>query len=148
MYIHKTYMYINFQQNRVCRSVKNVHTNVFTKKIASFINLQLPIEFFLNRLFQTCVIVKRTCMSIFSKIWLMDQSKPCTQICLQKIANCNSNFEPSCLSDMHYPITDIQANFEINRLIRYQVTVKKRHWHIRTDGRTARHTDVAYDNNR
>ena len=28
---HKTYMYINFQQNRVCRSVKTVHTNLFTK---------------------------------------------------------------------------------------------------------------------
>ena len=27
-------------------------------------------------------------MSIFSKIGLIDQSKPCTQICLQKIANC------------------------------------------------------------
>ena len=28
---HKTYMYINFQQNRVCRSVKTVHTNIFAK---------------------------------------------------------------------------------------------------------------------
>ena len=28
----KTYMYIYFQQNRVCRSVKNVHTNLFAKK--------------------------------------------------------------------------------------------------------------------
>ena len=26
---HKTYLYINFQQNRVSRSVKNVHTNLF-----------------------------------------------------------------------------------------------------------------------
>ena len=29
---HKTYMYINFQQNRVNRSVITVHTNVFAKK--------------------------------------------------------------------------------------------------------------------
>ena len=29
---HKTYMYINFQQNRVNRSVINVHTNLFAKK--------------------------------------------------------------------------------------------------------------------
>ena len=43
---------------------------------------------FKNRLFQTCIIVKRTCTSIFSKIGLVDQSKPCTQIYLQKIANC------------------------------------------------------------
>ena len=33
------------------------------------------------------IIVKRTCTSIFSKIGLVDQSKPCTQIYLQKIAN-------------------------------------------------------------
>ena len=32
MHHHKTYMYINFQQNRVCRSVITVHTNVFAKK--------------------------------------------------------------------------------------------------------------------
>ena len=43
---------------------------------------------FKNRLFQTCIIVKRTCTSIFSKIGIVDQSKPCTQIYLQKIANC------------------------------------------------------------
>ena len=51
-------------------------------------NLQLPINFFLSQLFQTCIIVKRTCISIFSKIELVDQSKPCTQIYLQKFANC------------------------------------------------------------
>ena len=28
----KMYMYINFQQNWVSRSVKNVHTNLFAKK--------------------------------------------------------------------------------------------------------------------
>ena len=32
MHHHKTYMYINFQQNRVNRSVITVRTNVFTKK--------------------------------------------------------------------------------------------------------------------
>ena len=26
-----TYMYINFQQNRVSRSIKTVHTNIFAK---------------------------------------------------------------------------------------------------------------------
>ena len=41
---------------------------------------------FKNRLFLTCIIVKRTCtcISIFSKIELVDQSKLCTQIYLQK----------------------------------------------------------------
>ena len=28
---HKTYMYTNFQKNRVSRSVKTVHTNLFAK---------------------------------------------------------------------------------------------------------------------
>ena len=32
MHHHKTYMYINFQQNRVCRSVRTIHTNVSAKK--------------------------------------------------------------------------------------------------------------------
>ena len=45
-------------------------------------------NFFLNLLFQTCIIVKRTCISIFSKIGLVDQSKLCTQIYLQKFLNC------------------------------------------------------------
>ena len=32
MHHRKTYMHINFQQNRVSRSVKTVHTNLFAKK--------------------------------------------------------------------------------------------------------------------
>ena len=72
MHHHKTYMYINFQQNQVKTQVMIVHTSLFAK-IASCINLQLPIIIFQNRLFQTCIIVKRTCMSIFSKIGLIDR---------------------------------------------------------------------------
>ena len=40
------------------------------KKIASCINLHLPIVIFKNRLLGTCIIVKRTCISIFTKIGL------------------------------------------------------------------------------
>ena len=47
MHHHKTYMYINFQQNWVSRSVKTVHTNLFAK-IANCINLQLAIRIFLK----------------------------------------------------------------------------------------------------
>ena len=72
MHHHKTYMYVNFQQNHVKTQVMIVHTSLFAK-IASCINLQLPIIIFQNRLFQTCIIVKRTCMSIFSKIGLVDR---------------------------------------------------------------------------
>ena len=35
MHHRKTYVYINFQQNRVSRSIKTVHTNLF----ANFFNL-------------------------------------------------------------------------------------------------------------
>ena len=35
--------------------------------------------------------------------------------------NLQLEFRRSRLSDMHYPITDIQAKFEINRPIRYQI---------------------------
>ena len=38
---------------------------------------------------------------------------------------------------MHYSITDFQANFGINRLIRYQVTANRQ-----TDGVTDRRTDI------
>ena len=52
----KTYNYFNFQQNWVSRSVKTVHTNVFAK-IISCIDLQIPIVFQRNQLFQTSIIV-------------------------------------------------------------------------------------------
>ena len=72
-------MYINFQQNRANRSAITVHTNVF-KKNRRLHEFATANYFSLNQIFQTCIIVKRTCISIFSKIGLVDQSKPCTQI--------------------------------------------------------------------
>ena len=42
---------------------------------------------------------------------------------LHKFGTCNLNFEKSRLSDMH--LTDIQADFEINRPTRYQITAKR-----------------------
>ena len=43
MHHRATYMHSNFQQNRVSRTVKTVHTNLFAKKlqIAQICNLQL-----------------------------------------------------------------------------------------------------------
>ena len=46
----ETHMYINFQQNRVCRSVKTVHTNLFAKN-RKLQNLQLPIVIFKKSIF-------------------------------------------------------------------------------------------------
>ena len=50
MHHRKTYMYINFQQNRVSRSVKTVHTNLFNKIVNSIIFL-LAIRISKNRAF-------------------------------------------------------------------------------------------------
>ena len=56
-----------------------------------------------------------------------------------------------CLSDITFPLTDIQADFEINWSFRYRNTAKINYFHRRqTDGQTDRLTDymhVAYDNN-
>ena len=77
-------MYITFQQVRVSRSVKTVHTNIFAENCK-----------------------------------------------LHKFATCNKNFEKSRFSDMHYPPTDIQANYEINWPIRYLITAKRNYFHKR-----------------
>ena len=120
---------------------------VYSQKIASCINLQLRIIIFQNRLFQTCIIVKRTCTSIFSKIGLVDQSKPCTQIYLQKIANCinlqlairiskNQAFRTCTTPSRTFRPILSSIGLLGNELPRKEI--------ISTGGRT----DVAYDNNR
>ena len=77
-------MYINFQQNRANMPC----TQMYLQKNPKLHEFATANNFFFNQLFQTCIIVKRTCISIFSKIGLVDQSKLCTQIYLQKFANC------------------------------------------------------------
>ena len=65
---------------------------------------------------------------------------------VHKFATCKLNFKKSRLSDMHYPLTDIQADFEINRPIRYQITAKRNYFHRRsTDGQADRRTDEQTD---
>ena len=59
-----TYLYINFQQNRVSRSVKTVHTNLFT-------NLQIHLSFY-NLLLHKFA----TCNSNFEKSFLSDMNHP------------------------------------------------------------------------
>ena len=46
---------------------------------------------------------------------------------------------------MHYPLMDIQADFEINRPIRYQITAKRNYLHRRTDDNDRR-TDALMHN--
>ena len=105
----KTYMYINFQQNRVNRSVRIVHTNSFAKnrKLHKFANTNsnfkkstlsdmhhhktyMYINFQQNRVSRS---VKTVDTNLFAK-----NSK------FHKFATCNSNFENSLLSDMNHLI--------------------------------------------
>ena len=51
MHHRKTFMYINFQKNRVCRSVKTVYTNLFAQfrklhKLTTTNNIFLKIDYF------------------------------------------------------------------------------------------------------
>ena len=90
MHHRKAYMYINFQPNRVYRSIKTVYTKLFAKNCK-----------------------------------------------LHKFATCNQNFEKSRLSDMHCPLTDILADFEINWPIKYLITAKMKLL-TQTDGQSNR----------
>ena len=58
---------------------------------------------------------------------------------LHQFATCNKNFEKSCLSDMHCPLTDIQADFEIIGLLDIEIRKKKLFPQTTDD----RRTDVA-----
>ena len=70
----RTYMHINFQQNWVSRSVKTVHTNLFAqyRKLHKFATTNSNFEE--SQSFWTCIIIKHTCISIFSKIGLKHKS--------------------------------------------------------------------------
>ena len=81
-------MYINFYQNRVSIDQSKPCTQSYLQKIVSCIICNLQFEFRTPTFLQTCIIGPRTCISIFSKIGLVDLSKPCTQVYLQIFANC------------------------------------------------------------
>ena len=88
MHHRKTYLYFNFQQNRVsiARSVKTVHTNLLTKN-ASYINLQLPIVI-LKKSILLDMHHRKTYMYVNIQQNRVSRSKPCTQIYLPKNGNC------------------------------------------------------------
>ena len=70
-----TYLYINFQQNRVSRSVKTVHTSLFAN-ICKLLNLQLAIRISKNHAFRTCTTPSRTFRPILSSIGLLGNELP------------------------------------------------------------------------
>ena len=62
------------------------------------------------------------------------------KIKLHKFATCNSNFEKSLLSDMHYSTPDKFAEFEINWAVSYTATGFQSIFLRTTDRRTVRQT--------
>ena len=79
MHHRKTYMYNNFQQNRVGRSVKTVHTNLFAKFLIC-INLQLAIRISKNHAFRTCTAPSRSFRPILRSTGLLDIEIPRKEI--------------------------------------------------------------------
>ena len=76
------------------------------------------------------MIVKNTCISIFSKIAFVDQSKPCAQIYLHNMASCINLQLPIgilktilIILDMHHHKTYMYINFQHNWVKTQVVTV-------------------------
>ena len=113
--------------------------NCMLQKMASCINLQLPIVILKKSILldmhhhKTYMYINfqqnLTCISIFSKLWLVDQSKPCTLIYWQNIARCINLQLPivilkkSILLDMHHHEMYMYINFQENRVNRLVIIV-------------------------
>ena len=143
-------MYINFQQNRANRSVithNRAHICI-CKKIASCMNLQLPLKIFKNRRFQTCIIVERTCISIFSKIGLVISQNRAHKFICKKIANCIKLQLAIRISKNHAfrtcttPLRTFMLILRSIGLLDIEIPRKEI---ISTDGRTDRRTDRRTD---
>ena len=153
-------MYINFYQNQVSIDQSKPCTQSYLQKIVSCINMQPAIRISKPNFFQTCIIGYRTCISIFSKIGLVDLSKPRTQVYLQIFANCidlqlairiskNHTFRTCTTPSWTFrPILRLIGLLD-NELPRKEIiSTDDRRTDGQTDGRTDRRTDVAHDNNR
>ena len=105
-------------QSKPCTHTYIFANNLKLHKFATTNNIFLKIES------PTCIIVKRTCISIFSRIELVDQSKPCLKICLHKTASCINLQLPivivkkSIFLDIHHHKTYMSINFQQNRVNR------------------------------
>ena len=83
-------MYINFQQNRVSRSVKTVHTNIFAnnRKLHKFAttnsNFEKKIDYFRHA--SSCNVHVNP-FSANSGLWI-SQNRACSQIYFQIMTGC------------------------------------------------------------
>ena len=75
-----TYLYINFQPNRVSRDLLKPCTQVYLQIFANCIDLQLAIRISKNHTFRTCTTPSRTFRPILSSIGLLDNELPRKEI--------------------------------------------------------------------
>ena len=135
-------MYFNFHPNRVSNQSK-VCTQIYLPKRKLHKFATTNSNFLENRLFQSCIIVKRTCTLIFSIIGLIDQSKPCTQVFLQNnVSYINLQLAIRILKIMPFGHA-LPPNGHSGRFRDHSIARQKEI--ISTDDRR---TDVAYENNR
>ena len=128
----KKYMYINFQQNHVCRSVKTVRTNLFAQygKLHKFATTNSNFEK-KSIILDICITIKRTCYLYinFQQTWVKTQvvtvltSLFAKNRKLHKFATTNNIFEKSTLLDMHHRRTYMHVNFQQNHVNRSVKTV-------------------------
>ena len=110
------------------------------QKNACCLNFAITNSIKKNRLLKTCIFIKRTGISMFSKIEFVDQSKPCTHISLHNIASCINLQLPivilkkrKIILDIHHHKTYMYINFQQNQVktqvmtvpTRYQITAKR-----------------------
>ena len=98
MHHHKTYMYIKYQQNRVCRSVKTVHTNLFAKTCKLHKFATIPIIFFKSitsdmHHHKTYMYIKYQQNRVCRSVKTVHTNLFAETYKLHKFATTNSNFE-------------------------------------------------------
>ena len=99
MHLHKAYMYIDFQQNRVCRSVKTVHTNLFAqyRKLHKFAttksNFEKKNSFRYMHHHKPCMYMNIQQNQVKTQVMTVHTSLFAKNRKLHKFATNNSNFE-------------------------------------------------------
>ena len=91
-----TYMYINFQPNRVSKTVKPC-AQIYLQKITSYINFATILIIFFNQLLQTCITIKRkyqfSANRVCRSVKTVHTNLFARNCKLHKFATTNSNFE-------------------------------------------------------
>ena len=129
MHLHKAYMYIDFQQNRVCIDQSKPCTQIYLHNIAICINLQLPIVILKKKILldmhhhKTCWYINFQQNQVKTHVMTVHTSLFANNRKLYKFATTNNNFFSSTHLEIHYRKTYMHINFQQNRVKRSVKTV-------------------------